>query len=81
MRSWSNRAHRRAVAQRAETAGVRVITDDGEPDNVLRALHPLDFLASWCWLPRSRRLTRDSPASRKAPRTEADRKQERPVGG
>ena len=32
------------VAQRAETAGVRVITDDGEPDNVLRALHPLDFL-------------------------------------
>ena len=35
-----------AVAQRAEAAGIRVMTDDGEPDNVLRALHPLDFLGT-----------------------------------
>ncbi len=34
------------VAERAAAAGVRVITDDDEPDNVLRALHPLDFLGT-----------------------------------
>ena len=35
-----------AVAERAQAAGARVITDDGEPDNVLRAIHPLDFLGT-----------------------------------
>ncbi len=35
-----------AVEDRARAAGVRVIVDDGDPDNVLRAIHPLDFLGT-----------------------------------
>jgi methylmalonyl-CoA/ethylmalonyl-CoA epimerase len=34
------------VAEGAANSGVRVITDDGESDNVLRAIHPLDFLGT-----------------------------------
>lgn len=35
-----------SVAERARQAGVRVLVDKGEPDNVLRALHPQDFLGT-----------------------------------
>ena len=35
-----------AVEERARSAGARVIVDDGDPTNVLRAIHPLDFLGT-----------------------------------
>ncbi len=35
-----------AVEERARSAGARVIVDDGDPHNVLRAIHPLDFLGT-----------------------------------
>lgn len=35
-----------AVEERVRAAGVRMIVDDGEPTNVLRAVHPLDFLGT-----------------------------------
>ena len=35
-----------AAEERARSAGVRVIVDDGDPTNVLRAIHPLDFLGT-----------------------------------
>jgi methylmalonyl-CoA epimerase len=34
------------VVERARSQGVRVIVDEGEPTNVLRAIHPLDFLGT-----------------------------------
>ena len=35
-----------AVEERVRSAGARVIVDDGDPTNVLRAIHPLDFLGT-----------------------------------
>ena len=35
-----------ALEERVRAAGVRIIVDDGEPENVLRAVHPLDFLGT-----------------------------------
>ena len=35
-----------AVEERARSAGARVIVDDGDLTNVLRAIHPLDFLGT-----------------------------------
>ena len=34
------------LTQHIGEQGIRVIVDDGEPDNVLRAIHPVDFLGT-----------------------------------